>query len=85
MSDGRRGGGTAGYSMERMISLLRTATIGVGPVPWLRIFNIRSSLAAKTQVWTGRRRVQVVGGNQSDREGGYVNSSDSNSFYSLTR
>jgi len=33
----------------------------------------------------GRRRVQVVGGCQPNREDGYVNSSDSNSFYSLTR
>jgi len=68
-----------------MMSLLRTATTGVSPVPWLRILNTRSLPAAKTQVWTGRGRVQVVRGNQSDREDGYVNSSGSNSFYSLTR
>jgi len=34
---------------------------------------------------TGRRRVQVVRGNQSNWEDGYTNSSGYNSFYSLTR
>jgi len=58
---------------------------GVDPVPGLGIFNTRSSPAAKAQAWIGRRRVQVVRGNQSNREDGYVSSSGSNSFYSLTR
>jgi len=53
---------------------------GVDPVPGLGIFNTRSSPAAKTQAWIGRRRVQVVKGNQPKREDSYVSLSGSNSF-----
>ena len=74
MSSGRRGGREGGIfdgarDDGRSADGQRTATTGVSHVPWLRIFNTRSSPAANTQIWTGRRRVQVVRGYQSDPGG----------------